>query len=475
MKQIRIWACILLTAASTFGYSQNEKLDLLNEQILFINDGIHGLIMAHILFENYNQDINKYVDLDADTINAVFTNDSFAKNVFDDILNYPIYDITAVQRYKGLISNSKLTGPSKKYVESSMNHLTQINTLRFTIDDYIKANDLRDKEKLYQVYVYLEECVSLFDAYYFNIQLHYEELRKAYNNLGLDLGDHKSLYTKFTRVQASNKAILDALRAKADLGFDQLIKSLQDNYIALKKELTEGASSKPIYGKMAKNPLLLTRVEKSIQLSKQFYETAEVPANRKQYGKFYYYYNNKLLTNFNTYGPGYIQEMNKAMDKLDVPGLYLMEVPHYFKVIYPKVLDTVDQIVATDTRIERIPTKLKNREIVESQYKIISDTSVFELKLFDNKIQDGDIVSINFNGDWILENHSIESKPTTLNLSLNKQGKNYLLLHSVNEGRRPPNTLAVKYREGANNPYKEISLKSDKNTSQMIEIIYQPN
>lgn len=474
MKHIKIWALLFISVLSTFGYSQNKEVDLLNEQILFINDGIHGLIMAHILFENFNQDINKYVDLDADTINAVFTNDSFAKDVFDDILNYPIYNITAVQRYKNLMKDPNLQGVLKGYVKKSMEHLNSINEMRFTIEEYITTNNLKDKAKLYQVYEYLETCVSLFDAYYMNIQLHYEELRKNYVAMDIELGVHKSLYVKFSRIQESNKAILDALRAQADLGFDQLIAGLSANYLGLKKLLSEKKGEFQMYSSIEKNPLLTNRIENSIKLAKQFYETAEVPSNKKQYGKFYYYYNNKLLTNFNTYGPGYIQEMNKLIDKLKIDGLYLMEMPHYFKVIYPKVLDTLDQIVATDSRIEKIPTKLKNREIVTSQYVINSDTTSFELKLFDSKIQDGDIVSINFNGDWVLENHSIESKPTTLNLSLNKVGKNYLLLHSISEGRNPPNTMAVKYKEGKNEEYKEISLRSDKNTSQVIEIIYKP-
>jgi len=473
MKQRIILLFFILGLFSpSFGYSQNEQLEVLNEQILFINDGIHGLIMAHLLFENYNQDINKYVDLDADTINAVFTNDSFAKNIFDDILNYPIYNITAQQRYDALMKNPEVSGPSKVYLKNSMDLLLEINQLRYTIDNYIKRSDLLDKGKLYAVYEYLETCVRLFDKYYINIQKHYEELRKAYTARNIDLGEHKSLYNRYSRIQESNKAILDALRAKADLGFDNLIISLADNYDQLVSVLEANRAKYPAYRMIEKNPLLLKRIENSIRISKQFYDTAEVPDNRKQYGKFYYYYNNKLLTNFNTYGPGYIQEMNKTIDQLNIPALYLMEVPHYFKVIYPKVLDTLNQIVATDARIERVPMKLKNRKVRESKYQIETDTNIVDIKLFDFKIQDGDIVSINFNGDWILENHSIESKPTDLKLSLNQEGKNYLLLHAVNVGRRPPNTMALKYKQGGET--KEISLQSDMDTSELIEIIYTP-
>ena len=90
------------------------------------------------------------------------------------------------------------------------------------------------------------------------------------------------------------------------------------------------------------------------------------------------------------------------------------------------------------------------------------------LNLFDYKIQDGDIVSINFNGDWILENHSIETKASELTLKLNPNGKNYILLHAESVGRRPPNTMGIKYTYKGEE--RELELKSDLDNSELIEI-----
>ncbi len=453
-------------------YSQNtdQLLDNLNNQILFINDGIHGLILAHIVFENYNQNLNKYVDLDVDSTYAGLSNQVIdAANIFSDLTSYPEYKVTPITRYEELIKDPMTPANTLKYLKVGMNQLNEINRMRFVIEKYLESHDLRDRSNVYGAYELLEECVTLFEEYYQTIQNHYEEIRKVYNDKSIPIGQHEKLYVRFSKVQMANKAILDAIRAKTDFGFEALIVKLGKEYINLKEYI---AGDGAMYGAVARHPFIYSKIENSIDDAKAFYETADVPKRRKLHGKFYYYYNDEMLSHFNRYNNGFVQKMNDFITKYDINGLYLMEMPRYLKVVYPEVLDTVDHIVASDPRIDIIPKKLKNRKIKESSYTIISDTQEFTIKLYDHKVQDGDIVSINFNGDWILEKHSIESKPTELKLFLNEEGKNYLLLHAVNEGRRPPNTMAMKYT--VNGEQKEISLSSDLDTSELIEIEYKP-
>src|SRR5690606_35458415 len=113
--------------------------------------------------------------------------------------------------------------------------------------------------------------------------------------------------------------------------------------------------------------------------------------------------------------------------------------------------------------------QLKERKISESQNVIQAETIDIELNMYDHMHQDGDIVSINFNGDWILENAEIEKQPQILKLKLNPEGRNYIILHAVNLGLRPPNTLAVSYVYKGRK--REIILRSDLNNSELIEIV----
>lgn len=474
MKQwIFFLAMVFCVNGQLSAQKQKEILSNLNEQIMYINDGIHGLLLAHIVFENYNKDLNRYVDLEVDTTNIIFTNSIIdSKNLFKDLNNYPENKITPVMRYEGLMKDKFTSPTTKTYLQKSMKQLEEINNMRFVIEDYINQNDLNDRANVYGAYELLEKCVTLFDDYYLSIQKHYEEIRKIYDAQNIKVGNHEKLYYRFAKIQKSNKAILDAIRAKTDFGFEALVQNLAKEYGKLQTHISENASTHPEYASLSKNPFLYPKIKSSIDYALQFYETADVPERRKLYGKFYYYYNDKMLHCFNRYSNGYIPEMNNLIDKYKMDGLYMMNMPRYYKVIYPKVLDTVNSIVASDPVIDMIPRKLKNRKIKESSHTIVTSSKEFTINLYDFKIQDGDIVSINFNGDWILEEHSIETTPKELVLSLNDEGKNYLLLHAINEGRRPPNTMGIKYTEG--DEVKEITMRSDLDTSELIEIQYNP-
>jgi hypothetical protein len=202
-------------------------------------------------------------------------------------------------------------------------------------------------------------------------------------------------------------------------------------------------------------------------------ETAEVPKEYKYYGKFYYYHNAVLVNQINRYGSGFANEMNLIIKDLNLNVLFKTEEPHFYQVIYPKKLVDDDVIASSDDNIKVIPTKLKDREIIKSSRIIKIDTTVFEIDLYDYKIQDGDIVSINFNGDWILENYSLEGAPTKIKVKMNLEGKNYLLLHAINEGRNPPNTMALSYNYKGEK--QTITLSSNLAESEMIEIQYDGN
>ena len=54
-------------------YSQSptpDKIRALNTYVEFLNESVHGLAVAQILFVNYNKDLNKHVDLESHKINT---------------------------------------------------------------------------------------------------------------------------------------------------------------------------------------------------------------------------------------------------------------------------------------------------------------------------------------------------------------------------------------------------------------------
>jgi len=104
--------------------------------------------------------------------------------------------------------------------------------------------------------------------------------------------------------------------------------------------------------------------------------------------------------------------------------------------------------------------------------QIYADSLVFSVEIFDSKINDGDVISFNFNRDWLINKQRLSHVPQRLRLQLNEDGKNFFILHSDDVGRNPPTTVGVRYKY--NGESQLVKLSSDLNTSQMIEVIYKP-
>lgn len=84
--------------------------------------------------------------------------------------------------------------------------------------------------------------------------------------------------------------------------------------------------------------------------------------------------------------------------------------------------------------------------------------------------EDGDIISLNLNGEWILKDLKVTKTKEKVNIKLSKK-KNILVLHAENLGDQPPNTAAISLYDGSKT--QQIILNSDKGTSQAIKISLQ--
>ena len=88
-----------------------------------------------------------------------------------------------------------------------------------------------------------------------------------------------------------------------------------------------------------------------------------------------------------------------------------------------------------------------------SDYKVISDTAIvvssfvntFPIELWDNAAEDGDIVSVYLNGEWIIDNFSLLNARTLFSIETTKlvSGKNDLVIFAINEGSTGPNTVSI--------------------------------
>lgn len=463
----------LTVLGKTFSYDQKPLVDdvskAYNNYINFVNESIHGMLIVNKLLENYNLDLNKYVDLDSYKINN-YTNEDLPLDVFQDPDRMFFNHLTPYEWYEKCMTESKFLDPKTAQklnllATNLKKEITTINTLRFELDKVTKGIDFSKNENIQRVYDKLEEGVFAFNQFYkLQAQLMQEINRQTASKL------NGSKYNELREIYGLTKSVLDKIRNKETENLEETIKKLSDKQPAFARDLQTLVPQSNIEVNLVKENLV-NSLTGFIESARDFVQDGSVHDSYKIYGKFYYYHNVALLSKYNRYGSGFASELNHLLSTVAPDEILLGEQPHMFMVIYPKRLVESPETLASDDFIEYLPTKLKDRKITPSTTILRADSRILELELFDHMIQDGDIVSINFNGDWILENAELERAPQKLKLKLNENGKNFLLLHAVNVGRRPPNTVALKYKYRGLD--KQIVMKSDLNTSELIEIVIQ--
>lgn len=119
------------------------------------------------------------------------------------------------------------------------------------------------------------------------------------------------------------------------------------------------------------------------------------------------------------------------------------------------------------------PLAIQERKIRDEKIYNVSSKYLF-IKVWDDERVDGDTISINFNGKWILKNHHLTKEKKTILLPLKENQENEIIFHAVNLGDEPPNTAAVRL-EYDNGVEKEFNMRSDFDSNGIIKIIHNNN
>lgn len=118
--------------------------------------------------------------------------------------------------------------------------------------------------------------------------------------------------------------------------------------------------------------------------------------------------------------------------------------------------------------VHKVPDQeLSSREIVTKQELRSADTQV-KIRIYDESMIDGDVVSLNWNGEWVLRYYRIAKVPKEIILDLQK-GENTLIMHAENLGRYPPNTAAISVQRDGKTEV--LILNSDMGKSEAIKIL----
>lgn len=145
----------------------------------------------------------------------------------------------------------------------------------------------------------------------------------------------------------------------------------------------------------------------------------------------------------------------------------IRRIPEKDKVLTDEISkapkDTIPEI-AKDS-----PKEVEDRKLVVTR-KLKVHTATVKIMVWDHQTVDGDRVSINLNGKWILENYTLKKEKHIFEIEL-EEGLNTFVLHALNLGKYSPNTAAFIVKEGIKSH--RVILESDLNESGTLEINYK--
>lgn len=437
---------------------QQSKLDALNNYLQFSNESTHGLMIVHRLLETFNQKVNKYVDLENSQLNF-YSNADLPSNIFVDKEHW-FYDISPYTWYDRALADGKKLPPStaaqlRNEMDKMKSIITRVNAIRFELDDLTKGEDLKQRKNLPEIYKIMEECVTLYDDFNKAKQRLKNTVKKGYATLNI-ANDNKPL-GNIIAIHENIRAFLEGVRAEDQKNLTALVQHIKNNQ----------ATAKGFNIKDRSYLNVLQKADAFAKVAQKYLSGAAFPAEYNLYGNTYYYYNVEMVAKFNRYGSGLVSDLNKWIADKNYPALIQLEEPHFFKVIYPK--KEVPKVAKVETiKPNKIPSKLDDRAVVVKQKKISVPPGTITVEIYDHQLADGDIISLNYNGHWILKDYPLRRRARKLTLPLKPSNDNYLILHAVNLGSKPPNTATLSYMYKGEK--KRIVMESDMNESEMIQI-----
>ncbi len=123
--------------------------------------------------------------------------------------------------------------------------------------------------------------------------------------------------------------------------------------------------------------------------------------------------------------------------------------------------------------VDFTPLVIQERKLEDEKVFAVSSKYIM-INIWDDEKIDGDTLSINFNGKWVLKKHLLSKEEKTILLPLRVNQTNEIIFHAENLGEIPPNTAAVRL-EYDNGIQKEFNMRSDFDSNGIIRIMQETN
>lgn len=142
--------------------------------------------------------------------------------------------------------------------------------------------------------------------------------------------------------------------------------------------------------------------------------------------------------------------------------------------VIEKLVETTPEIIPVNTTPQTTPAPVSttlqeyaDRDKITKEVMTVKKDSI-SIDVWDGNREDGDVISLVFNGKVLLEQHTLTKTKRSFRVAL-QRGQNILTLIAHNLGDIPPNTAALEVER--NEGRKKITLSSDMKRSESVLII----
>ncbi len=502
IRNMNVWIHILLLLGMTSGLSAQtlteDQRNFLNKEIRFLNESVHRMVIVFQVYENYNSEITKHVDLPTNE-GIKNTSTHLPENLFADN-NLVRRGDSPLELYAELSADpmrNNMPVNNWSLIEEAKSVIDFLNKDRKIMDNIIDNEDLEKFSNIQLIYGEIEKAVEYYDKLRSTIKI-FEKLHlNTYHAQVIDL-DKKQVYTAILELHYDVKKLVRQLRADSRSGVSNSVSKLEKEIGWLKACISKLESPQ----QKSDMKSAVVSIEKLIEEINNYLDGKPVPSGYEPFGRGYYFHNYELLPKINQYGSGYAWKLEEFFKKYDWPVLNVLEEPHYLKVVYPERIpiemmtgDSIDpdenirqlieeQLPQLDKIVVEkveVPTRPIEEQPIEEVKKHVPppiniiaketikvDSAFFVINLFDHLRKDGDRVSINVNGQWVHERISLEKKTRKIELSINSGSANYIIIRADNVGWSTPNTIGLSYK--ANQSENNVSIRKDLQLNEAIEI-----
>lgn len=143
--------------------------------------------------------------------------------------------------------------------------------------------------------------------------------------------------------------------------------------------------------------------------------------------------------------------------------IYFLKTPEPAKEVKRDTVFIIKEVKAQDS----LPAD-ERKIITKGTLKLKSKT--VEVTVWDAATADGDIISLNLNGKWVVENLKLNNCKNVFVFELNP-GENTLIMKAENLGSSPPNTAKFEFKCGDNKQV--IQLRSDMGYSEQLKLLVE--